>query len=371
VRASVCDSGMATGYRNKWSFQSLGKEDKERKSAPVGAAPATTGVVAFVQSLGLSNLKLIGIAAVSVLVVVGTSVGIAGAAGAFDSGPGPPSPPANPPTPPPASVAAAAAAAAANPPTPPATTPAAAAAAAAAACIEGGNDSCMWVARDFTDDGQPIFYEDLYDTNGYRITSDTGELQLWGNQQCDESGGNSIWKVITDSTRVGGIETYPFVCDLKTDIGDCCNLATDFYGGPSRRRERRRQLDAYVYNASATLPTEIALPITPRMAKRILDDRAVIHVRLPQAIKQPFFLLATAVYNYTGTNPPVPNPASSGACFARAFKTQVPTCVNVITSATCGGSYVDIVGDKIGAACSWDTSAVPAACVRSNWLRYC
>tara|TARA_B110000046_G_C13009346_1_gene405956 strand:- start:5 stop:1015 length:1011 start_codon:yes stop_codon:yes gene_type:complete len=336
---------MATGYRNEWSFKSLGKEDKERNSAPVGAAPATTGVVAFVQSLGLTNLQLIGIAAVSVLVVVGTSVGIAGAAGAFDSGPAPPSPP---------------------------------------ACIDDGADSCQWVNRGLAADGDggpgwfehEYLYSEIDNTSTVQCNTTCPEFNLHGNGKCDESDGESYWTVSSTRPNLRTIVEVPFVCDAKTDVTDCCNFRTDFYNTSSSRRrlerlERRRRLDAYVYNESETLPFEIVLPLTARLANRILNDRSVMHIGLPDAVRELFFIFATSLHNYTGPVSGTANPASSGGCLARGNKTQVPSCVNVTTSTACGDGYVDLVDNKIGAACSWDTSAVTAECARSNWLRYC
>lgn len=332
-----------------WSFSTINSDPKSKYQATptgvagVGVAGAGGG------GAGLSTSTIAALVGVSILAVGGVGVGVAAASGAFGSSssttaymaPTPPSPPPSPPPP----------------------------------CISDGVDDCVWVSRG--GDGEFLNgYELLYNPYSYEFGGGDTRYELHNNTLCDEAGGNSNWIVRSNtegSTRQLAT-TSAFVCRNKTDVTDCCNFDTDFYN-TSGLRERRRQLEAYVYNASATLPAQILLPITPPLAKRLLDDRSVSHIGLPTYMQEPFLLMASSLYNYMENsatlNPATPIPATSSPCITTFRSTLTTVCSSKTTPATCGGAYVNIVDNKAGATCTWDTAATPPACVRGDWARYC
>lgn len=315
---------------NAWTFKTL-KNEKEEGYAPKPIGAAASGGLA---GLGLGTGQWIGIGVVSLVVAAGAGVGIAAGVGAFDASPSPPAPPASPPSPP------------ATPPPP---------------CIDDGADTCQWVSRDHEDG---IAYKYVYDAIE-SLASNTDSIYLHSDGRCDEAGGDSNWMLQSVDTGLNWADPVPFVCDAKTDSTDCCHFNSGFYDAAARRRSRR-QLEAYVYNASVSLPPQIVLPLSARIVKRILDDRSVTHVTLPNAFRQAFFLLATAEYNYTGSDPFTPNPAASGPCLATGLKTKVSVCTNV-SSTQCGFNYVELVDGKIAAQCLHANGV----CGRDAWLRIC
>lgn len=193
-----------------------------------------------------------------------------------------------------------------------------------------------------------------------------GTVPLGGNGFCEEAGGNRQWQVLTQPADFFALQTLTlFTCADETDVTDCCGLIN--YSS-RRDRMRRRQLQAqqaYIDDPTATMPPSLTLPLTVPLVKRILDDPTVTGLLVPPAAVDILFRLAYAVPNATVTTP---SAASTAPCMLTFGQTQAAMCY-ATSEGVCVAHYVELLADKIGAPCQWQSST--SKCVRGEWMQFC